>query len=121
MLLGLRVGDPYDEVAGAWLAKESVRDVYLVDDPADAAIPPLRPLPAPLPPPRRRRHLAQPAHTTPHPNTAIPTRMRRARKGQKPRLTWDLSSWALTDSNRRPLPCKGTGLPKVGSPSRITE
>lgn len=37
MLLGLRVGDPYDEVAGAWLAKESVRDVYLVDDPDDAA------------------------------------------------------------------------------------
>jgi transposase len=38
MLLGLRVGDPYDEVAGAWLAKESVRDIYLVDDPTDAAI-----------------------------------------------------------------------------------
>jgi len=37
MLLGLRVGDPYDEVAEAWLAKESVRDIYLVDDPADAA------------------------------------------------------------------------------------
>lgn len=37
MLLGLRVGDPYDEVAGAWLAKESVRDVYLTDNPADAA------------------------------------------------------------------------------------
>ena len=37
MLLGLRVGDPYDEVAGAWPAKESVRDIYLVDDPADAA------------------------------------------------------------------------------------
>ena len=28
---------PYDEVAGAWLAKESVRDVYLTDNPADAA------------------------------------------------------------------------------------
>ena len=38
MLLGLRVGDPYDEVAGAWLAKESVRDVYLVDDPDDASV-----------------------------------------------------------------------------------
>jgi transposase len=37
MLLGLRVGDPWDEVAGAWLAKESVRDIYLVEDPADAA------------------------------------------------------------------------------------
>jgi transposase len=37
MLLGLRIGDPYDEVAGAWLAKESVRDVYLTDDPDDAA------------------------------------------------------------------------------------
>ncbi len=31
MLLGLRVGDPHDEVLGAWLAKESVRDVYLAD------------------------------------------------------------------------------------------
>lgn len=31
MLLGLRVGDPDDEVLGAWLAKESVRDVYLAD------------------------------------------------------------------------------------------
>ena len=27
MLLGLRVGDPHDELLGAWLAKESVRDV----------------------------------------------------------------------------------------------
>jgi transposase len=32
MLLGLRLGDPNDEVLGAWLAKESVRDVYLTDD-----------------------------------------------------------------------------------------
>jgi transposase len=31
LLLGLRVGDPHDEVLGAWLAKESVRDVYLTD------------------------------------------------------------------------------------------
>ena len=38
MLLGLRVGDPRDEVLGAWLAKESVRDVYLADDPTDAAV-----------------------------------------------------------------------------------
>ena len=37
MLLGLRAGDPDDEVLGAWLAKESVRDVYLSDDPSDAA------------------------------------------------------------------------------------
>ena len=37
MLLGLRIGDPRDEVLGAWLAKESVRDVYLTDDPAVAA------------------------------------------------------------------------------------
>jgi transposase len=37
LLLGLRVGDPHDEVLGAWLAKESVRDVYLTDDPDDAA------------------------------------------------------------------------------------
>lgn len=38
MLLGLRVGDPHDEVLGSWLAKESVRDIYLTDDPAEAAL-----------------------------------------------------------------------------------
>ena len=38
LLLGLRVGDPHDEVLGAWLAKESVRDVYLTEDPAVAAL-----------------------------------------------------------------------------------
>lgn len=38
MLLGLRVGDPNDEVVGAWLAKESVRDVYLVNNYDDAAV-----------------------------------------------------------------------------------
>jgi hypothetical protein len=37
MLLGLRFGDPHDEVLGAWLAKESVRDLYLTDDPDQAA------------------------------------------------------------------------------------
>ncbi len=38
MLLGLRAGDPNDEVVGAWLAKEGVRDVYLAADLADAAV-----------------------------------------------------------------------------------
>jgi transposase len=38
MLLGLRFGDPHDEVLGAWLAKESVRDLYLTDDPAEAEV-----------------------------------------------------------------------------------
>lgn len=38
MLLALRIGDPYDEIVGGWLAKESVRDVYLTDDPAAAAV-----------------------------------------------------------------------------------
>ncbi len=28
----LRVGDPHDEVPGAWLAKEAVRAVYLTDE-----------------------------------------------------------------------------------------
>ena len=37
MLLGLRVGDPHDELLGAWLAKESVRDIYLTEDPVAAA------------------------------------------------------------------------------------
>ena len=32
MLLGLRCGDPNDEILGAWFAKESVRDVYLAED-----------------------------------------------------------------------------------------
>jgi hypothetical protein len=36
VLLGLPVGDPHDEVLAAWLAKESMRDVYLTDD-RDAA------------------------------------------------------------------------------------
>ena len=31
MLLGLRRGDPHDELLGAWLAKESVRDIYLTE------------------------------------------------------------------------------------------
>jgi transposase len=38
MLLGLRAGDPEDELLAAWLAKESVRDVYLTGDTADAAV-----------------------------------------------------------------------------------
>jgi transposase len=38
MLLGLRVGDPADEVLGAWLAKEAVRDVYLAEDRTEAAL-----------------------------------------------------------------------------------
>ena len=38
MLQGLRAGDPNDEVLGAWLAKEHVRDVYLADAHADAAL-----------------------------------------------------------------------------------
>src|SRR5680860_1506001 len=32
LLLGLRVGEPDDEVLGAWLAKESVRGVYLAEN-----------------------------------------------------------------------------------------
>jgi transposase len=38
MLLGLRIGDPDDEVLGAWLAKESVRDIYLTDDVDEATL-----------------------------------------------------------------------------------
>jgi transposase len=38
MLLGLRVGDPHDEVLGAWLAKENVRDVYLATRLRDAQL-----------------------------------------------------------------------------------
>jgi len=38
ILLGLRLGDPNDELLGAWLAKESVRDVYLTDDIEEATV-----------------------------------------------------------------------------------
>lgn len=38
MVLGLRFGDPNDEVVGAWLAKESVRDIYLTHNRADAEL-----------------------------------------------------------------------------------
>jgi transposase len=38
LLLGLRVGDPNDEVLGAWIAKESLREVYLTEDPATAEV-----------------------------------------------------------------------------------
>ena len=38
MLLEMRLGDPDGDVTGAWCAKESVRDVYLTDDPADAEL-----------------------------------------------------------------------------------
>ena len=38
VLLGLRHGDPKDELLGAWLAKESVRDVYLTDDVKEARV-----------------------------------------------------------------------------------
>jgi transposase len=38
MLLGLRIGDPDNEVLGAWLAKESVRDIYLAESISDAEL-----------------------------------------------------------------------------------
>jgi len=38
MLLGLRVGDPHDELLGAWLAKENVRDIYLAESRTDAEV-----------------------------------------------------------------------------------
>jgi transposase len=38
LMLGLRLGDPKDENLGAWLAKESVRDIYLTDDVEEAAV-----------------------------------------------------------------------------------
>ena len=38
VLLGLRHGDPHDELLGAWLAKESVRDIYLTEDPKVARV-----------------------------------------------------------------------------------
>jgi len=36
LLLGLRVGDPNNEVHATWLAKENVRDIYLADTWRDA-------------------------------------------------------------------------------------
>lgn len=37
LMEALRRGDPYDEVLGAWLAKEACRSIYLQDDVDDAA------------------------------------------------------------------------------------
>jgi hypothetical protein len=38
LLLGLRAGDPNDEILGAWLAKESVPGALDADNPADAEV-----------------------------------------------------------------------------------
>ena len=38
MLLEMRLGDPDGDVTGAWCAKESVRDIYLTDNRADAEL-----------------------------------------------------------------------------------
>ena len=38
MLLELRIGDPDGDVQGAWCAKESVRDIYLTNNPAAAEL-----------------------------------------------------------------------------------
>jgi transposase len=38
LMEGLRVGDPFDEVLGAWLAKEAVRAIYLAEGVDEAAI-----------------------------------------------------------------------------------
>jgi transposase len=38
ILLGLRAGDPDGEVTAAWLAKESVRDIYASEDAEEAAL-----------------------------------------------------------------------------------
>ena len=35
---GLRHGDPNDELLGAWLAKESVCDIYFTEDPKEARV-----------------------------------------------------------------------------------
>ncbi len=38
LMAALRVGDPFDEVLGAWMAKEAVRAVYSEPDPEAAAV-----------------------------------------------------------------------------------
>lgn len=38
MMEGLRVGDPYDEVLGGWIAKEAARAIYAEEDPEAAAV-----------------------------------------------------------------------------------
>ena len=38
MLLELRIGDPDGDVQGAWCAKESVRDIYLANNPTEAEL-----------------------------------------------------------------------------------
>jgi transposase len=38
LMEALRIGDPFDEVLGAWMAKEAVRSIYLEDDPDAAGV-----------------------------------------------------------------------------------
>ncbi len=38
MLLEMRLGDPDGDVTGVWAAKESVRDIYLTNNPVDAEL-----------------------------------------------------------------------------------
>jgi transposase len=38
LMEALRRGDPFDEVLGAWLAKEACRSIYMEDDVEDAAV-----------------------------------------------------------------------------------
>ncbi len=75
---GLRVGDPNDELLGAWLAKESVRDVYLADTlgrrrarcstrPSPAASPTTSPRSAPSATPSPRGGPRSSPTTTPAP------------------------------------------------------
>jgi len=80
VLLGLRVGDPHDEVLGAWLAKESVRDMYLTDDPADAAVLPDKAIAgcAPMTSPRSSR--AENTRRVAHRDPQIPPRHQRVQR-----------------------------------------
>ena len=129
LLLGLRRGDPHDETLGSWLAKESVRDVFLTDDLARP--PPLRqghrrlperrgrrdPLPRRHPPALATRDLEPPPHrgfqrsdrrTQPlrQANQALRTRLHPVRSlpapGAAPRRRRHLAQAPVTASHQNP-------------------
>ena len=109
VLLGPRVGDPHDEVLGAWLAKESVRDVYLTDTLKTGACCSTRrsAVASPMTCPRSR-HLVAPSRLAGRdPRSPRDRREQRTDGSHRGPLTWANPLWApsphpgATDSHER--------------------
>ena len=129
MLLGLRAGDPKDEVLGAWLAKESVRDVYLTADAAVRGHPPRQghrrlhrrrgggdPLPRPHPQVVADRDPGPPRHRGLERSHRGPEPVRQAGQALRPRLQ---EVRARRPSGRRALPVSSSRSPPVRSSLRM--